>query len=207
MTPRTPANGSRTPAQSSPGPRRPHRSRALPHRHRPGRGGAGTGRRTGQQCRVPDEPPVAGGDQRRGMGPYAGRQPVRHVPLVQGGAPAHIRGRVDHRHHLGELRHAKAATAALQRHQGRGGELYRLRGPAGGQPGHPGQQRRPRPHLDPADPGHHAGRTGCQLRPGTPLGRPGQPAEVAPAYVFLASDEASYVSGAPIAVTGGNPIL
>jgi hypothetical protein len=40
-----------------------------------------------------------------------------------------------------------------------------------------------------------------------PLGRPGQPAEVAPAYVFLASDEASYVSGALIAVTGGNPIL
>ena len=41
----------------------------------------------------------------------------------------------------------------------------------------------------------------------TPLGRPGQPAEVAPAYVFLASDEASYVSGARIAVTGGRPIL
>jgi NAD(P)-dependent dehydrogenase (short-subunit alcohol dehydrogenase family) len=40
-----------------------------------------------------------------------------------------------------------------------------------------------------------------------PLGRAGQPAEVAPAYVFLASDEASYVSGARIAVTGGNPIL
>jgi NAD(P)-dependent dehydrogenase (short-subunit alcohol dehydrogenase family) len=40
-----------------------------------------------------------------------------------------------------------------------------------------------------------------------PLGRPGQPAELAPAYVFLASDEASYVSGARIAVTGGNPIL
>jgi len=40
-----------------------------------------------------------------------------------------------------------------------------------------------------------------------PLGRPGQPAEVAPAYAFLASDEASYVSGARIAVTGGKPIL
>lgn len=41
----------------------------------------------------------------------------------------------------------------------------------------------------------------------TPLGRPGQPAEVAPVYVLLASDEGSYISGARIAVTGGMPIL
>jgi NAD(P)-dependent dehydrogenase (short-subunit alcohol dehydrogenase family) len=40
-----------------------------------------------------------------------------------------------------------------------------------------------------------------------PLGRPAQPAELAPVYVMLASDEASYVSGARIAVTGGKPIL
>ena len=40
-----------------------------------------------------------------------------------------------------------------------------------------------------------------------PLGRAGQPAELAPVYVMLASDEASYVSGARIAVTGGKPIL
>jgi NAD(P)-dependent dehydrogenase (short-subunit alcohol dehydrogenase family) len=41
----------------------------------------------------------------------------------------------------------------------------------------------------------------------TPLGRPGQPIEVAAAYVFLASPEASYVSGANIGVTGGKPII
>jgi NAD(P)-dependent dehydrogenase (short-subunit alcohol dehydrogenase family) len=40
-----------------------------------------------------------------------------------------------------------------------------------------------------------------------PLSRPGQPAEVAPVYVLLASDEGSYVSGARIAVTGGQPVL
>jgi NAD(P)-dependent dehydrogenase (short-subunit alcohol dehydrogenase family) len=40
-----------------------------------------------------------------------------------------------------------------------------------------------------------------------PMGRAGQPAELAPVYVMLASDEASYVSGARIAVTGGKPIL
>lgn len=40
-----------------------------------------------------------------------------------------------------------------------------------------------------------------------PMKRPGQPAEVAPVYVLLASDQASYISGARIAVTGGTPIL
>lgn len=41
----------------------------------------------------------------------------------------------------------------------------------------------------------------------TPLGRAGQPAELAPAYVLLASDEGSYISGARLAVTGGRPVL
>jgi NAD(P)-dependent dehydrogenase (short-subunit alcohol dehydrogenase family) len=40
-----------------------------------------------------------------------------------------------------------------------------------------------------------------------PMKRPGQPAELAAAYVMLASDEASYVSGATIAVTGGMPMI
>ncbi len=41
----------------------------------------------------------------------------------------------------------------------------------------------------------------------TPMQRPGQPREVAPVYVMLAADEASYVSGATVAVTGGRPLL
>jgi len=40
-----------------------------------------------------------------------------------------------------------------------------------------------------------------------PMQRPGQPREVAPVYVLLASDEGSYISGATVAVTGGKPIL
>lgn len=40
-----------------------------------------------------------------------------------------------------------------------------------------------------------------------PMKRPGQPVELAPVYVMLATDEASYVSGATVAVTGGKPIL
>ncbi|GAA4286423.1 SDR family oxidoreductase [Georgenia daeguensis] len=41
----------------------------------------------------------------------------------------------------------------------------------------------------------------------TPLGRPGQPIEVATAFVYLASDEASYVSGTVLGVTGGKPVF
>jgi NAD(P)-dependent dehydrogenase (short-subunit alcohol dehydrogenase family) len=37
----------------------------------------------------------------------------------------------------------------------------------------------------------------------TPMGRPGQPVEIAPAFVFLACDEASYIAGATLPVTGG----
>jgi NAD(P)-dependent dehydrogenase (short-subunit alcohol dehydrogenase family) len=52
-------------------------------------------------------------------------------------------------------------------------------------------------------PPDHVGEFGSNV----PLERPGQPAEVAPVYVMLASDEASYVSGARVAVTGGRPVL
>ncbi len=41
----------------------------------------------------------------------------------------------------------------------------------------------------------------------TPLGRPGQPAELAPVFVLLACDDGSYISGARVAVTGGRPVL
>jgi NAD(P)-dependent dehydrogenase (short-subunit alcohol dehydrogenase family) len=40
----------------------------------------------------------------------------------------------------------------------------------------------------------------------TPLGRPGQPNEVAPCYVFLASEDASYMSGQVLHPNGGNVV-
>lgn len=38
------------------------------------------------------------------------------------------------------------------------------------------------------------------------LGRPGQPAEIAPLYVLLASQESSYITGETYGITGGSPI-
>ena len=40
----------------------------------------------------------------------------------------------------------------------------------------------------------------------TPIGRAGQPAELAPLYVFLASSESSYITGEIIGITGGRPL-
>lgn len=41
----------------------------------------------------------------------------------------------------------------------------------------------------------------------TPIGRAAQPRELAPPYVMLASDEASYITGATVPVTGGRPFI
>lgn len=46
----------------------------------------------------------------------------------------------------------------------------------------------------------------AQFGENTPLGRAGQPAELAPIYVFLASQESSYITGEVIGVTGGRPL-
>jgi len=44
----------------------------------------------------------------------------------------------------------------------------------------------------------------AQFGADTPYGRPGQPAEVAPAYVFFASEASSYITAEVLGVTGGN---
>jgi NAD(P)-dependent dehydrogenase (short-subunit alcohol dehydrogenase family) len=46
----------------------------------------------------------------------------------------------------------------------------------------------------------------AQFGADTPLGRPGQPGELAPIYVFLATEASQYVSGEVIGATGGKPL-
>jgi NAD(P)-dependent dehydrogenase (short-subunit alcohol dehydrogenase family) len=46
----------------------------------------------------------------------------------------------------------------------------------------------------------------AQFGADTPLGRPGQPSELAPIFVFLASDASQYISGEVIGATGGKPL-
>jgi NAD(P)-dependent dehydrogenase (short-subunit alcohol dehydrogenase family) len=46
----------------------------------------------------------------------------------------------------------------------------------------------------------------AQFGSDTPLGRPGQPGELAPLYVFLATDASRYISGEVIGATGGKPL-
>ncbi|MDB6090884.1 MAG: NAD(P)-dependent oxidoreductase [Gammaproteobacteria bacterium] len=65
----------------------------------------------------------------------------------------------------------------------------------------------PGPVWTPLIPSTMPAEKAAQFGANTPLGRPAQPRELAPAYLFLASDEASYITGAVLAVTGGRPIL
>jgi NAD(P)-dependent dehydrogenase (short-subunit alcohol dehydrogenase family) len=55
------------------------------------------------------------------------------------------------------------------------------------------------PFIPSSFPAEKVGKFGSDV----PMGRPGQPEEVAPAYVFLASHDASYISGQTIHVNGG----
>lgn len=64
----------------------------------------------------------------------------------------------------------------------------------------------PAPVWTPLIPATMPGENASRFGGGSPMGRPAQPAELAPAYVFLASQESSYVNGEVLGVTGGEPL-
>ena len=133
---------------------------------------------------------------------------IGDVHPVQGRHPAHAAGRVDHQLVVGELRQPSPNLAPVRDDQGRASRTS------------PRRWRRCSPRRASGRTASRPGPIWTPLIPATmpaekvegfgeqvPLGRAGQPAELAPVYVLLASDEASYVSGARVAVTGGKPIL
>lgn len=65
----------------------------------------------------------------------------------------------------------------------------------------------PGPVWTPLQPGSDDAETVSSFGEGSPFGRPGQPAELAAAYVHLVSPESSYQSGSTIAVAGGMPVF
>ncbi|RUO27948.1 NAD(P)-dependent oxidoreductase [Aliidiomarina sedimenti] len=64
----------------------------------------------------------------------------------------------------------------------------------------------PGPIWTPLIPSTFDQETVAEFGANTPMGRPGQPCEVAPAYVYLACRDSSYVSGQVIHVNGGTPV-
>ncbi|MFN2417560.1 MAG: SDR family oxidoreductase [Candidatus Limnocylindria bacterium] len=64
----------------------------------------------------------------------------------------------------------------------------------------------PGPIWTPLIPSTMPAESAAKFGENTPLGRAGQPAELAPVYVFLASSESSYITGEVIGVTGGRPL-
>jgi NAD(P)-dependent dehydrogenase (short-subunit alcohol dehydrogenase family) len=65
----------------------------------------------------------------------------------------------------------------------------------------------PGPIWTPLIPASFSAEETAKFGANTPMKRPGQPVELAPIYVLLASQEASYMSGATVPVTGGMPTI
>ncbi|HEY3477071.1 MAG TPA: SDR family oxidoreductase [Anaerolineales bacterium] len=64
----------------------------------------------------------------------------------------------------------------------------------------------PGPIWTPLIPASFPGEKVSKFGKDTPMGRAGQPAELAPVFVFLASDDSTYITGECIGVTGGKPL-
>jgi NAD(P)-dependent dehydrogenase (short-subunit alcohol dehydrogenase family) len=64
----------------------------------------------------------------------------------------------------------------------------------------------PGPVWTPIIPASMEGEKAATFGASSPTGRPGQPAELAPAFVFLASGESSFVNGEILGATGGKPL-
>ena len=96
-------------------------------------------------------------------------------------------------------------SARLQLDQGRDHRIHPLAREESGQEGHPRERRRAGPDLDSAQPVRRPAARGDQdFGKDTPMGRPGQPNEVAPSFLFLACEDSSYMTGQVLHPDGGD---
>ena len=98
----------------------------------------------------------------------------------------------------------RAARLCLD--QGRDRRLHALARADAGREGHPRQRRRAGSDLDAADPVDLRSTEKVKsFGADTPMKRPGQPNEVAPAFLFLACEDSSYITGSFLHPNGGEP--
>jgi NAD(P)-dependent dehydrogenase (short-subunit alcohol dehydrogenase family) len=132
---------------------------------------------------------------------------LQHVLPGQGGGAIPQAGQRHCQYRLDKLEIAVSEASRLRDHERGNRQFHRGACPASRRQGNSGQLCRPGPIWTPLIPSTMPPEKVAHFGENTPLKRPGQPAELAPAYVLLASDEGSYMSGAMIPVTGGRPML
>ena len=142
-------------------------------------------------------------------------QPEVELLLRPGGGARHDPRRLDHQHQFARRLGARAAAGQLRRRQGRARRRDGDHGCGMGSSGHPGERSGAGGHPGGAravflgaGASRPAARSGVGTSPIalTPLRRHGAPADVGALCAYLASDEASWISGVIIPVNGGNRI-
>ncbi len=127
--------------------------------------------------------------------------------LSKGGHPAHEGRQLHHQHNIDPVATALRASAGLCVHQGSRVQLHGWSCGNGCRTGHPRQCSGTGSDLDTAHPSTMPVEKTQSFGKQTLIGRAGQPAELAGAYVLLASDLGSYMTGAVVPVTGGEIMI
>lgn len=141
------------------------------------------------------------------MGENLRYQHHRHLPNLPGGAAFHAQGQFNHQYELGQFRRSIPSLLAYATTKGAIANFTAGLAQLLGKKGIRVNSVAPGPIWTPLIPATMPDEAVKNFGSSYPMGRPGQPVEVAPIYVLLGSDEASYISGSRYAVTGGKPIL
>jgi len=141
------------------------------------------------------------------MGPQLPYQHLQHVLFVEGGGPADETRERHRQHRLDQQQDAGAAAVGYATTKGAIANFTAGQAQLLAEKGIRVNCVAPGPIWTPLIPSTMAPDKVEHFGENTPLKRPGQPAELVPSYVLLASDDGSYISSAMIPVTGGRPML